>query len=224
MRGLPRRLLETFDDRTVGPLMAALQRAYDSAAELHDPSRGSNTRTFGYTLYHFSVHELVAASADLSHVKVRSRDPLFRLQVRDYELACHRVGQTASDNIMTSFPGNDGAAPRMVEEQLWLPNVPRRQGVGDARKLVLAHLGNIEDGFEAAYLCAPSRTDGGSDQRMGVRSLAVEEGFSDRQFRRRLRRAGTRRDGGGTKAAPPHEAAHRRRGREWKGLVIRPLL
>jgi hypothetical protein len=32
-------------------------------------------------------------------------------------------------------------------------------GLDKARKLVLAHLGNDEDGFEAAYLCFPGGTE-----------------------------------------------------------------
>ena len=139
----------------------ALQRAYESACENHDPKRGSNESTFGFNLYHFAVHELSEeAERSSEFVTLISRNPIFRLGVVDYELACHRVGTHASQDSDTAFPNNDGDAYTMLQEQLWLPGIERAVGLGRARKIVIAHLGNPDDGLGAIYLCVPGRAHG----------------------------------------------------------------
>ncbi len=103
----------------------------------------------------------LSKSADLAGglYAIKTRNPKFRLQAGDFEVGCYRVGRAVADDIWTSFPDNDDAAPAMVEEQLWLPGFEDEAGVKRARKLVLAHLGNSEDGLGAVYLCVPSRID-----------------------------------------------------------------
>ena len=102
------------------------------------------------------VHELVDEARDSGGLlQVLSRDPSFRLGVGEFELACHRVGSYASDDIWSCFPGNEGAACQMVEP-LWFSGMEPR--VDEARRAVIAHVGNPEDGFQGLYLCIPSRT------------------------------------------------------------------
>lgn len=139
----------------------ALERAYDNACENHHPSRGSNEMTFGFDVYHFAVHELTsAAERSGGALRIISRFPTFRLGANDYELACHRVGTHADENIDTAFPNNDNAACTMVQAQLWLPGVDRAAGIEKARKVVIAHLGNPEDGLGAIHACIPGKTVG----------------------------------------------------------------
>lgn len=142
-------------------IVRALERAYETACEHHVPERGGNEVTFGFTLYNYAVHELCGLAGVVDSVAVNSRHPVFRLRVGQYELACHRVGNSERDNIWSSFPNNDGAVSTMFEEQLWLPAVREHMHVEDARKLILAHLGNSEDGLRAVYLCVPGKTDSG---------------------------------------------------------------
>ena len=97
--------------------------------------------TFGINLYFHAVHEICREAEQLPDLlRVPSRQPIFRLHIGPYELACHRVGLSERESIWSSFPKNEGAAALMVEEQLWLPGVDL--GIEHARKLILAHLGN----------------------------------------------------------------------------------
>src|SRR5688572_22013627 len=117
----PATFLKTFDSQLTNRLVEALRRAYDTACEHFEPHRGNNLKTFGFELYHCAVHELVAeADTEGSGLSVLIREPSFRLLATSYEMACHRVGYTASEDILTSFPKNEGAACQMVEQSLWL--------------------------------------------------------------------------------------------------------
>jgi len=149
---------DCFAEPVVGAFTVALQRAYETACEKHDPSRGSNEQTFGFDLYHFAAHELEREAERLGGViEVEAGRPYFRLRVGQFRLACHRVGRSSAQDIAQCFPTNDGAARALIERQLWLPGMEPR--VDLARNLVLAHLGNPEMGLEALYLCIPSREE-----------------------------------------------------------------
>lgn len=151
----------TFVPAAVQPIIGALKRAYTTASELHDPERGSNEVTFGFNLYQFAVHELrKEASLKTTALRVISVGPMFRLAIGEFELACHRVGRSARQDIRSSLPNNDGAAWTMVEEQLCLPGLEETYDLPKARKVVIAHLGNPDDGLGAIYLCIAGRTDG----------------------------------------------------------------
>jgi|GEM_PF-1516653 len=150
-----------FDSEVGGALFDALNRAYLAACEKHDPHEGSNEQTFGYSIYHFAVFRLLQlARSEASRLRVLSVTPSFRFGVDDFEVACHRVGSSEHQSIWESFPNGENAAHTMLEESLWLPGMGPSRALDDARKLVLAHLGNHEDGLRALYLCAPGKTKG----------------------------------------------------------------
>lgn len=165
METSPGELFErTFSASTTDRLVRSLRRAYATACEHHVPERGSNEVTFGINLYFHAVHEICEEAArEPDLLDVTSRQPIFRLQAGAFELACHRVGLSERESIWSSFPKNEGAACLMVEEQLWLPGIDLapRFDLAAARKLVLAHQGNADEGMRAAYLCIPGRTEGG---------------------------------------------------------------
>ncbi|MEZ4225508.1 MAG: hypothetical protein R3B13_31440 [Polyangiaceae bacterium] len=151
----------TFDSAVRQMLVDGLARAYDTAVELHDEARGSNERTFGFGVYEYAVHELAEGATDSKgRVEVASTYPSFRLNIGEFQLACHRVGKSEFEDIWGCFPNAESAAHTMVEEQLWLPGMVKHLGVENARKLVLAHMGNNEEGLRAVYLCSPWRTEG----------------------------------------------------------------
>src|SRR3954471_21489851 len=101
----------TFVAGTTTPLVQALRRAYETACEHHVPALGSNEVTFGINLCFRAVHELCReADRRASVMAVPSRQPIFRLQIGEYELACHRVGLSEKESIWSSFPKNEGAA------------------------------------------------------------------------------------------------------------------
>lgn len=158
---LPEGFEATFVPGVIESFVRALQSAYDSTCEGHRPAVGNNEATFGFTLYHSVTFFLDQAATESSKLlfDVRSRAPKFRLSVKDFEVGCYRVGRLATEDIWSSFPENDDAAPMLVEEQLWLPGVPNGSGVKKARNLILAHFGNPDDGLCAVYLCVPSRIE-----------------------------------------------------------------
>jgi len=171
--------LESTFDPIAPSLVAALRAAYDTACEQHDPESGSNSKTFGYCLYHFAVHEIgESPEAGGGRLSVLSTDPTFRFRVDDFELACHRV---PDGDIWSSFPRNDGAIGEMVESSLWLPGFqPDEVSTSDlekARKVVLAHQGGPEDGLIAAHICIPTRLNSaGQIEQWGyVKSLSIQQ-------------------------------------------------
>ncbi len=156
----------TFNPATIEVLVSSLRRAYGTACEHHEPERGGNEATFGYGLYHYAVHELcleAERASDEVTMAVTSKQPLFRLQIGPYEVACHRVGLSERESIWTAFPKNEGAALSMMEEQFRMPlfGFGGVGGVESARKLILAHLGNADEGMRAVYLCIPGKTEAG---------------------------------------------------------------
>ena len=82
---------------------------------------------------------------------------LFRFKLGEFILACHRVGWTEEDDITTHFPNNGGAILEMVPQE-YLPGF--KPEVSQLRNLVLAHMGNPDDGLCAAYLCFPIEAGG----------------------------------------------------------------
>lgn len=150
----------TFNGEVKDALLEALGNAYETARDAYMPERGSNESTFGFGVYHHVVHELSQLTPHLANVQIISRQPSFRMTVGGYELCCHRVGRSETDSIWSSFPNPESAAHSMIEEQLWLPGVQRDVGIGLAKRLVLAHMGNSEEGLRAAYLCVPSKANG----------------------------------------------------------------
>jgi len=172
-------LLEDTFDRQGPAFVAALRVAYDTATELYDASRGSNEHLFGLSVYHFSAHEISrAAEARPGEIVILSRAPTFRFRVGEFELACHRVPR---GDIWKSFPGNDGAVTEMVPPQLWLPHLGpievSDELVDNARKLVLAHMGDVEEGLVGVYVCLPiGVSDANQIDRWGyVKSLSLDE-------------------------------------------------
>jgi hypothetical protein len=152
----------TFDAEVTDRLVASLRRAYGTACELYAPERGSSEATFGFNLYHHAMHEIVqAADAAPDLVRVLSQKPTFRFRIGPYELGCYRVGMSDKASIWSSFPASEAAIGLVVDEACAMPLFHRgASSFAEARKLVLAHLGNVDEGLRAAYLCIPGQTDG----------------------------------------------------------------
>lgn len=160
--GPPFELLErTFDGPVRDVLVRCLQRAYDDAAERHDPSIGSNELTFGVSAYVYAVFQIShAPEVEEGLIEIESRTPTFRARTGEFEFACHRV---RLGDIWSSFPGNNGAIGEMIEGSLWLPGLDPRfdpsfepgPEIERARKVVIAHAGDPHDGLQAVHVCIP---------------------------------------------------------------------
>ena len=154
---------ELFNEERRLLLLNCLENGYGTAQDCYGEARtrGANQYVFGYDLYHYVVHELkqgVRAKPSGFEVLPAKEPLLFRLKLGEYTLACHRVGQTEDDDIKTHFPNNRGAILHMVPTP-YLPGF--KPEVSQLRNLVLAHMGNPDDGLCAAYLCFPIGTDQG---------------------------------------------------------------
>lgn len=76
-----------------------------------------------------------------------------------FNLACHRVGHSAAESIWESFPNNVGAAAQLYDPaQIFIPGMEPSARPGFNR--VLAHLGNVDDGLAAVYVCEPGEVVG----------------------------------------------------------------
>ena len=144
-------------------LLNCLESGYRTAQDCYEEARtrGANQYVFGYILYHYVVHELkqrVQAESSGFQVLPAKKPLLFRLKLGEFILACHRVGWSEEDDIKTHFPNNGGAILEMVPTE-YLPGF--KPEVSQLRNLVLAHMGNPDDGLCAAYLCFPIEAGGG---------------------------------------------------------------
>lgn len=137
-------------------LLPALQRAYRDACDSRAQFAGANEVTFGTEVYHFAKHEIGQVAEQTKLVTILDdEEPKFRFGAAKYVLACHKVGRRADDDIHASFPRARGATS-MVEEQMTLPGVVvamDRKAVKAVTRVVLAHMGNHEEGLCAVYLC-----------------------------------------------------------------------
>lgn len=139
------------------PLLKALRNAYVAACEQYAEYDGANGSTFGTNVYHFSNHELVLAAKTDPLLKITSHQPPFRFTAGAYEFCCHRVGRSETDDIWTHFPNAKGATA-MVSRQLPL-FADAGPDLKSVRRLVVAHMGNHEDGVCAVYLCIGKTAD-----------------------------------------------------------------
>lgn len=140
-------------------IVGCLQRAAATAREAHFPERGGNESTFGFGLYNYAVHELAEAARLNPDMGIGTMWPnqAFRLSFGPYRVACHKVGNSAGENIWGCFP-NPGASHSMVMEQgrpQWLPGL--EPTIADRRSVVIAYMCSLENGLEAVYLCIPTR-------------------------------------------------------------------
>lgn len=137
-------------------IVEGLRLAYSKACEEYDEAAGSGPETFGICVYHYALRRIADAS-HVAGVEVRTEKPVFRLNADGFEVGCHRVGGSERDDISRKFPQNDNAASSLADPQVLLPfcvrEEPRKGGV------VIAHLGNPEDGLCAVYLAVPDQVD-----------------------------------------------------------------
>ncbi len=136
-------------------IVGSLRNAYSKACEDYKPEEGSNPSTFGFCVYHYAAKRLVDA-ASLHGVVVKSRTPVFRLDVAGFEVGCHRVGSNERESIDEALPDNCSAAWTLSNHQLTLPGFERPPRAGG---VVIAHLGNPTDGLCAVYLALPDSID-----------------------------------------------------------------
>jgi hypothetical protein len=150
---------QTFNQNVRDRLLDALRRAYATAYEGRlSEELGYTEQMFGFCLSGFCGHELTAEIETAGQpFRLIPQGNTFRFQVGDFIVGCYKAGRTERDNIYQSFPNNDTGIQTLSNDEAWLPGLEPKL----LPKLVLAHLGNSEDGICAVYLCAPKRFESG---------------------------------------------------------------
>jgi hypothetical protein len=153
-------LAGAFDEPTRSIIVETLDDAYQVASMRYDESVGCNPFTFGTDLYHFAKFRFQGcgdrADAPITLGDTSSELEL-RLRVRGFNVACHRVGAFAADNIEDCFPSSTGGPAKLARlnamqlelDLEWTEPRPLPKNV------VIAHLGNPTTGLEAVYLAVP---------------------------------------------------------------------
>lgn len=149
----PTKFFTTFNDEVLPLLLEAVAGAYNEAGECYAIAPNADANTYGTDLYRFAGHRLTRMAGQHPELMSVVREhPSFIHRVGDYELICHRVAKEASANIWNSFPNpNTEGVQRGVA--LFLPGL--EPNLNEVTRLVLAHIGNQEDGLCAAYICFP---------------------------------------------------------------------
>lgn len=154
-----------FNPSVILGIVTSLERAYSSALDNYDVSKGSNEGTFGYDIYNFVRHELIEYSRkSTTSLLLKSKAPLFRMKIGDFEVSCHRVGEHEHQHISNCFPNTDGPVHYKKKgdssEQLSIPNFYHgKEHEWIPFNVVLAHLGNCETGLRAIYICRPGNVN-----------------------------------------------------------------
>lgn len=126
----------------------AVAQAYSDAGDNHKPEVGSSGRTYGTEVYEFCWFRIEESGL----VKVTHREPYW-FGLDDAMVACHRVGDSITDHIDECFPRDRSEWPTTVNRQASFNFVPQ-PGVTN-NVLVLAHIGNPQEGLLQIHLCRP---------------------------------------------------------------------
>lgn len=149
----PDRFIRAFTPELQGLLVRAIKDTYHEACEAHAVAPNSDSVTFGTSLYRFAGHRLSRlAEEHPEHIALVREHPSFLHRVGQYDLFCHRVAKRSDANIWTSFP-NPKTESYQRGVTLFLPGM--EPGLEDVNHVVLAHMGNDEDGLYSVHLCIP---------------------------------------------------------------------
>ena len=157
---------EDFREENFEAFFNLINDGYLTGCDVHLPQSGSDGMSFGTNVYKFISHNLSMLAEGSDYINVLSRNP-FRIQFKRFELAFHKVGKTGLEPIETSFPHSATAAREsrfiqlsfereLLGQEAYAEEVPYN--------LVLAHMGNPEEGFCALYLCRPGKVVDGKIQ------------------------------------------------------------
>lgn len=151
------RINKAFPDSLRRALVAALDEAYQEVSAFYRPERGWNNFTFGTNVWTIAMFQLQALARAPEWEMVEEAENNRVTFVKDgLHLSCYKVGSTADEDIFVSFPNNQNAAKRLVQNNRQYDLFGERYQAGAPVDLVLAHLGTPERGLEAVYLCVPS--------------------------------------------------------------------
>lgn len=129
-----------------------VRTAYSDMAAQHDPKIGNDAVTFGIGVSRSVWFRLAQRFTGDQAVKIHRPDGSFELILAGNTFKPCKLGDTALDNVWTSFPYNADATARMA-----VTNVAQLHigVIGAPINYVLGHFGNPQTGFAMLYLCVP---------------------------------------------------------------------
>lgn len=153
-------LVKTFSEEIKLYLVKQIRRAYEANFNCFDPSIGHDAMTFGLMLYKSKVHFISQLAEEFDWIKITKRYPYFDFQIGEYSISSYRAGRTMEVDLADSFPNNRTRAWKLVKvnkNQLRLPfDGSTEPDDSDCRNLILADIGNENDGLERLFLAIPS--------------------------------------------------------------------
>lgn len=166
-------LRRTFTNTILDDLVKSLHQSYDKNLLLYDPNIGHDETTFGFMIAKSRIHFICEAAIRNPAIKILKRSPYVYFQVGDFFVSSYRVGDSLDEDIATLFPKNRNRAWKLAKENRtpFLPfaelddfegNQNEEVDDSDFRQIILADIGNSEEGLCGAFLGIPSKFDKGN--------------------------------------------------------------
>ncbi|MGH9838030.1 MAG: hypothetical protein ACREEM_04525 [Blastocatellia bacterium] len=145
-------------------LVKEILRAYEANYSCYDPSIGHDLMTFGLMVYKSKVFFLSQLEDESRRIKLLQKQPYFTLLVGRYKLSTYSAGRSSNTDISVSFPLNKTRAAIITnnnQAQLKLPFPGADDPLDDSecREVILADVGNPQDGALKIFLGIPIKKD-----------------------------------------------------------------
>ena len=151
------RLPKALSEERLDAFVEALAITYAECQARFDRSIGFDSQTFGQMIYKSSWFHLDQVAGIDGRIGVVRDGNGFELDIDGVRLHPFKVGHRAND-IFDRLPSNELVFELMASQNVYqLSLLPDLQ----PQMLVLAHVGNPEDGLCAVYVAAPIIRDGG---------------------------------------------------------------
>ncbi len=158
-------LKEKFTPEVTEPLVSLFQRSYRSNADYFDPFIGHDEMVYGLMVHKSVKHFIIERAEKEGNIEVLQRHPRFLFMIGDYTLSPYRVGETLDVDPSDAFPRNRNGAWMLAEanqRQMCFAFMNDGSLVRDDTNcscLILAHIGNVEEGLQLLYLGVPATFD-----------------------------------------------------------------
>jgi hypothetical protein len=157
-------------------------QSYNANYDCYDPSIGHDLMTFGLMIYKSKVFFLSKLEDETKGIKLLQKQPYFRLRIGSYTLSTYSAGRSSNMDIEVSFPFNKTRASVITERNQQQLKLFPDDEIDDSncREVILADIGNPEDGISKVFLGVPiAKDEDGRITRWGTTMLLWEnEGFS----------------------------------------------
>lgn len=142
----------------------AIRLAYDHANETHTPEYGDDKHTYGTTVWRYVTKKIkTELSYHLDILRVSEKNNRLKVQIGNLNIGFNKVGHTGKEDINKSFPNNMNNVYEMALDQesqlsffdMEVTEEKVETEITELKNIIIAHMGNSEDGLCALYLCFP---------------------------------------------------------------------